>query len=77
MGSSRMHLCGHRYGRKLQMKLHTLQDLHKAIMAYGGKQVRTNNLHEAPGSVPLDVKLHNHSMKPQKDYCCLLMLISC
>ncbi|KAM9189647.1 LOW QUALITY PROTEIN: uncharacterized protein KIAA2012 homolog [Mergus octosetaceus] len=38
MGSSRMHLWGHRYGRKLQMKLHTLQDLHKAIMAYGGKQ---------------------------------------
>lgn len=61
-GGRRMGLQGHRCRRKLQMELHTLQDLTRAILAYRGKQVRTNRFHEAPGSVPLDV---NYTATPR------------
>lgn len=64
-GSRRM---GHRYRKKLQMEWHTLQNLTKGILAHGGKQVRTDSLHEGLSSVPVNINCTD-STKPQKNYC--------
>lgn len=46
---------GHRHRReKLQIELHTLQDLTRAILAYGGRQVRA---HKMVLSLP-ELRLH-------------------